>query len=165
MSMADRKMDSTWLCRSSYDGRCEAMRTCRARSATLALVVLLSCVSSVSIAMSSSVRVGSRPHSWSYTEKWRTFRSWEDWSHRLHQNMLLLCYCTACFCMTCYCTWYWLLLHCATAIYKTAFWIIEKRNVCFHISCFSLFENCDCLLTISMVTRVFFFVTCAWENM
>lgn len=69
MSMADRKMDSTWLCRSSYEGRWEAMRTCRARSATLALVVLLSCVSSVRMAMSSSVRVGSRPHSWSYREK------------------------------------------------------------------------------------------------
>lgn len=90
MSMADRNMDSTWLCRSSYDGRWEAMRTCRARSATLALVVLLSCVSSVSIAMSSSVRVGSRPHSWSYREKLRTFWSWVDWSHRLNRNTLLL---------------------------------------------------------------------------
>lgn len=39
--------------------------TCLARSATLALVVLLSWVSSVKIAISSSVSVGSRPHSWS----------------------------------------------------------------------------------------------------
>lgn len=28
MSMADRKMDSTWLCLSSYDGKCDAIKTC-----------------------------------------------------------------------------------------------------------------------------------------
>lgn len=27
MSMADRKMDSTWLCLSSYDGKWEAIKT------------------------------------------------------------------------------------------------------------------------------------------
>lgn len=39
--------------------------TCRALSATLECSVLLSCVSSCRMAASSSVSVGSRPHSWS----------------------------------------------------------------------------------------------------
>lgn len=136
MSMADRNMDSTWLCRSSYDGRWEAMRTCRARSATLALVVLLSCVSSVSIAMSSSVRVGSRPHSWSYREKLGTnvLMIW------LNINLILLS------------------LDCYYIMLST------RNNNNNHISC-SLSVFYDCVLTINMVTREFFFVTCAWENM
>lgn len=45
--------------------------TCRARSATFALVVLLSWVSSVKMAINSSVSVGSRPQSWSCMEKKR----------------------------------------------------------------------------------------------
>lgn len=138
MSMADRKMDSTWLCRSSYEGRWEAMRTCRARSATLALVVLLSCVSSVRMAMSSSVRVGSRPHSWSYREKLGT----NIWiMSGLESQIKYKCF-----------------YYISTGITshntkKLAFWMIKNT------------ENCDCVLTINMVTREFFFVTFAWENM
>lgn len=46
-------------------GTARCLLTCRALSATLECSVLLSCVSSFRMAVSSSVSVGSRPHSWS----------------------------------------------------------------------------------------------------
>lgn len=53
-------------------GRGTARRslTCRALSATLECSVLLSCVSSWRMTTSSSVSVGSRPHSWSCNAPW-----------------------------------------------------------------------------------------------
>ena len=59
MSMADKNMDSIWLCRCSYGGCWKAMRTCRALSATFEFCGLLSLVRAWRDEVSSSVSVGS----------------------------------------------------------------------------------------------------------
>ena len=60
MSIAVRKIDSIWLCRSSYGGCWKAISTCRDFKATLELVTSVSKVNSLSSVVNSSVKVGSR---------------------------------------------------------------------------------------------------------
>ncbi len=115
------------------------VHTCLARSATLEFSILLSCVSSSRMTMSSSARVGSRPQSWSW-KKSALYKWAKDASMKTNNKLLLL-------------------KHSVAMIEWNQ---LAKPQLNKKISTVKYFRK-D--LTMSMVTRTFFLETWAWEKM